>query len=53
MSDLAGAPGSRGEAAVRHFLSIWNGEGGNPGMTIHLRSALPLGHLCNLWRIGG
>ena len=39
MPDLAAAPGSRGEAIVRHFLSIWEGEGGNPGMTILLRSA--------------
>jgi AcrR family transcriptional regulator len=39
MPDLAGAPGSRGEAIVRHFLSIWEGEDGNPGMTILLRSA--------------
>ena len=39
MPDLAAATGSRGEAIVRHFLSIWEGEGGNPGMTILLRSA--------------
>ena len=39
MPDLAGARGSRGEAIVRHFLSIWEGQGSNPGMTILLRSA--------------
>ncbi len=39
MPDLASAAGLRGEAIVRHFLSIWEGEGGNPGMIILLRSA--------------
>jgi AcrR family transcriptional regulator len=39
MPDLSTASDSRGEAIVRHFLSIWEGPGGNPGMTILLRSA--------------
>ena len=40
MPDLAGAPvGARGEAIVRHFLAIWEGEGSTSGMTILLRSA--------------
>ncbi len=40
LPDFAAAPdGTMGEAIVRHFLAIWDGEGGNGGMTILLRSA--------------
>ena len=28
-----------GEALIRHFLALWEGPGGNPGMTILLRAA--------------
>jgi AcrR family transcriptional regulator len=38
--DFTGAaPGAVGTAIVRHFLEIWEDEGGTPGMTILLRSA--------------
>ena len=33
------APGAIGPALVRHFLGVWEGEGGNGGLTILLRSA--------------
>ncbi len=33
------APGAIGPAIVRHFLGVWEGEGGNGGLTLLLRTA--------------
>lgn len=33
------APGRRGAALVAHFLTIWEGEGGNGGLTVLMRAA--------------